>query len=160
VTAATVSSVRLASSSRAPASASGAGGYSGRGTAMTASPAAAAERSPLEESSTAAHDCGSTPSNRATVRYTSGAGLPRASSSVDRTAANAGRSPDASSTTAISDRGEELASPSVNREPSRRTASTAPGSSGRCDRYRPAIAETTTWATSSGDSRTPRSVTR
>jgi hypothetical protein len=127
---------------------------------MTANPAAAAERSPFDESSTAAHDPGSTPSDRATDRYTSGAGLPRASSSVDRTAANDDRSPDASSTTAISDRGAELASPSVNRAPRRRTASTAPGSSGRCERYRSAIAAITTSATSAGDSRTPRSAAR
>jgi hypothetical protein len=73
--------------------------------------------------------------------------LPRASSSVDRTAANAGRSPDASSTASISDRGAELASPSTNREPISRTESTAPGSSGRCDRYRAVMASITTSAT-------------
>jgi len=126
---------------------------------MTAMPAAAAERSPFDESSTAAQEAGDTPSRRATVRYTSGAGLPRASSSVDRTAPNDDRSPDASSTTEISDRGAELASPSTNCEPISRTDSTAPGSSGRCDRYRSAIAAITTRATSAGDSCTPRSVT-
>ena len=56
-----VSSVSESSTSRAWSRASAAGGYSGRGTAMTARPAAAAERSPFEESSTAAHAAGATP---------------------------------------------------------------------------------------------------
>ena len=43
----------------------------------------------------------------------------------------------------------------MNREAIRRTASTAPGMSGRCSQYRAAIAPMTTWATSSGGSRTP-----
>src|SRR5438132_1280818 len=109
MTASTVSSARPGTTRLAAASASAAGGYAGRGTAITVMPAAAAERSPFDESSTAAHDPGGTPSVAATDRYTSGAGLPRASSSVDRTAANDPASPDASSTVSISDRGAELA---------------------------------------------------
>jgi hypothetical protein len=52
-------------------------------------------------------------------------------SSLDTEAANAGRSPEASSTASISDLGAELATASRQRPDSARTASTAPGSSGR-----------------------------
>lgn len=60
--------VRLASTSRAWSSAAGSTGYSGRGIAITARPAAAAERTPLAESSTAAQRSGRWPSWRATAR--------------------------------------------------------------------------------------------
>jgi hypothetical protein len=51
----TVRSSSPASTSLAAASAPGPGGYCGCGTAITCNPAAAAERSPFAESSTAAH---------------------------------------------------------------------------------------------------------
>src|SRR6266508_3530259 len=47
-------------------------GYRGWGTATTRIPAAAADRTPFDESSTATHPAGSTPSRSATARYTSG----------------------------------------------------------------------------------------
>ena len=74
---------------------------------------------------------GRTPSRPATVRYTSGAGLPCATSSVDTVASNSGAIPAAVSTVSIRAGGEELASPSGQRSAIRRTASTAPGISGR-----------------------------
>ena len=60
-----------------------------RGIAMTRRLAAAADRMPLLESSMAAHVAGSWPRSRATASYTSGAGFPRATSSVDRVAGTA-----------------------------------------------------------------------
>ena len=63
-----VRSVRLESTRRAEARASGAGGYSGRGIAITVKPAAAAERRPLEESSMAAQDFGGTERRSAAAR--------------------------------------------------------------------------------------------
>ncbi len=60
--------VRLVSTRRAAARASGAGGYSGRGMAMTVNPAAAAERRPLEESSMAAQALGETERRSAAAR--------------------------------------------------------------------------------------------
>src|SRR6516165_2317066 len=67
-TAPVVSSVRLGSTSVARLSASAPGGYLGCGTAITRNPAAAAERSPFAESSTAAHRCGGRPSRPVTAR--------------------------------------------------------------------------------------------
>jgi hypothetical protein len=98
---------------------------------MTCRPAAAADRSPLLESSTATAWAGGTPSRSATVRYTSGAGLPCATSSVDTVAANSGAIAAAASTAWIRTGGEELASPSGQPAAIRRTADTAPGMSGR-----------------------------
>jgi hypothetical protein len=60
--------VRLVRTTAALARASGAGGYSGRGTAITWQPAAAAERSPLDESYTAAAAVAATASRSVTVR--------------------------------------------------------------------------------------------
>jgi hypothetical protein len=87
----------------------------------------------------------------------SGAGLPRATCSVDSVTANDARRPAASSTVAISDGGEELASPSGQRPASSRTAATAPGSSGSRCVYRSAMCSMTSAATRSGGRPTPRS---
>src|SRR5580658_3344771 len=67
-TASVVSPARLGSTRLARASASGSGGYCGCGIATTRRPAAAAERSPLEESSTAAQSGGGQPSPAVTAR--------------------------------------------------------------------------------------------
>lgn len=75
---------------------------------------------------------------------------------MDKVARNFGRSDASSSTVSIRDRGAELARASGHRSAIRVTASTAPGSSGRCSAYRSAIAAITVWATSSADSDTPR----
>jgi hypothetical protein len=90
----------------------------------------------------------------------SGAGLPRATCSEDSAVRNDGRSPDASSTTSISSCGEELASPSGQRAAIAVTASAAPGSSGRCRAYRPAIASITARATAGAGIPTLRSSLR
>jgi hypothetical protein len=66
--AAAVSSARLGTTSRAALIASGAGGYFGCGTAITWQSAAAAARSPFDESSTAAHARGACPSWLVTAR--------------------------------------------------------------------------------------------
>src|SRR5215469_3453345 len=63
-----VSPVRLGSTSAARPSASGPGGYFGCGTAITRSPAAAADLSPFAESSTAAQRRGRWPSLLVTAR--------------------------------------------------------------------------------------------
>jgi DNA-binding CsgD family transcriptional regulator len=67
-TAAGVSWSRPVSTSPASSSAAGSGGYLGCGTAITRSPAAAADRRPLVESSTAAQSCGRRPSRAVTAR--------------------------------------------------------------------------------------------
>src|SRR5690242_9658803 len=67
-TASVVRSVRAGRTRLARARASGSGGYSGCGIAMTCRPAAAAERRPFEESSTAAQLVGATPSMAVTAR--------------------------------------------------------------------------------------------
>jgi hypothetical protein len=90
----------------------------------------------------------------------SGAGLPRGTCSVDIVTAKQSRMSAASMTTSISDRGDELARPSGQWAAIRRTASTAPGSSGRWSRYCPAMASTTVAATASGGMSTPRSSLR
>src|SRR3954464_1816189 len=112
----------------ASASASGAGGNARIGTATTAMPAAAPARSPLLAAPTATPRAGSTPSRRAASRKTSGAGLPRATSSLDTHARMTPSRPDSSSTSAITGAFEDDARPSGQRSPSARTASTAPGS--------------------------------
>src|ERR1700730_13364292 len=99
--------------------------------ATTRYPAAEAERSPLLESSIATDDVGAAPRREAARRYASGAGLPLATSSLDATAPNASASPARSSTMWMIAGGDELATPSGHRSPMRRTASTAPGMSGR-----------------------------
>src|SRR4029077_14007112 len=63
-----VSSSRSVSCTEASASASGDGGKAAFGMAITARPAASADRSPLDESSTATARSGRTPSRAATVR--------------------------------------------------------------------------------------------
>ena len=63
-----VSPSRPVSTSLAACSAAGSGGYLGCGTAMTCNPAAAADRSPFVESSTAAHASGAKPSRSVTAR--------------------------------------------------------------------------------------------
>ena len=58
------------------------------GTRTTVIPAARAARTPLSESSTTRQSAGSAPSRRAASRYTSGAGLPCATSSDETTISN------------------------------------------------------------------------
>src|SRR6266480_2676028 len=67
-TASGVRSARVGRTRLVTARASGSGGYWGCGIAMTCRPAAAAERRPLEESSTAAQAAGGTPSPAVTAR--------------------------------------------------------------------------------------------
>src|SRR5689334_7359263 len=122
----TVSSPSEPSTTFAPASASSSGGYDGFGIASTRIPAAAAERIPLCESSTAAQRTAATPSRRAASRYTSGAGFPRGTSSDDTVTRKSEASPDSDSAASISDRFEDDASASGQRAASRRTAASAP----------------------------------
>ena len=77
---------------------------------------------------------GSTSIRRAASRKTSGAGLPRATSSLETQVSEVLREPAASITTSITSRFEDEASPSGQRAASRSTASTAPGSSGNRSR--------------------------
>ena len=56
-------------------------------------PAALAARTPLRESSTTSADAGDTARRLATSRYTSGAGLPCATSSDETTTSNVSVSP-------------------------------------------------------------------
>ena len=118
-------------------------------------PAACAERMPACESSIAAHRSGATPSRRAVSMYTSGAGFPRATSSEETVARKNDAIPASSSTVSISGRFDDDASPSGNRSASRCTASTAPGTSGRCSRYAASIRSTTSALIASGSSGTP-----
>lgn len=60
-------------------------------------PAARAARTPRSESSTTTHACGATPSRLAASRNTSGAGLPRATSTPDTIVANSSRTPSVAS---------------------------------------------------------------
>ena len=78
------------------------------------------------ESSTAAQLGGATPSRREASRYTSGAGLPAPTSSDDTLALNSSRRPPRSRTRSMISRFDELARPSGQGSPIRRTASTAP----------------------------------
>src|SRR3954451_22224848 len=93
-------------------------------------PAAAAERRPLLESSIATQLAGSTPSSRAAARYTSGAGLPRSTSSEETVTRKASAKPASSSTRSITSRFDDDASPSGQRGGGARTGVDAPGSSG------------------------------
>jgi hypothetical protein len=77
-----------------------------------AHPAARAARRPLVESSTAAHPVGAVPRRRATARYTSGAGLPRPTVSVDITTWNRSHKSIASRITLMSPGGEDVATAS------------------------------------------------
>ena len=94
----------------ASARASAVGGKAALGTAMTPSPARAAERSPLVESSTATACAASTPSRRTACR-TAGEGLPASTPSVETAARNQRVSPAPLRTASINRRGEEEASP-------------------------------------------------
>jgi hypothetical protein len=98
--------------------------------ATTRRPAATAERMPLAESSIATAAAGSTPSRRVASRYTSGDGLPRATSSELTVAVKRPRTPRASSTTSTTSRFDDVASPSGQRAPRRSTAWRAPASAG------------------------------
>src|SRR5438093_691513 len=69
-------------------------------------PAECAARMPLPESSTAAHRTGSTSSRRAASRYTSGAGLPRSTSSDETVARKWSAIPAAETTASIASGGD------------------------------------------------------
>ena len=69
-------------------------------------PAVRADTSPFSESSTARQLAGATPSLRAAVRYTSGAGLPLASSMAEQRTSMPPR-PSRSQTASIRRRGDE-----------------------------------------------------
>ena len=117
----------------ASASASAGGGKCGFGTATRSAPAAAADRSPLAESSTATQrrvDAELLGRGEVDVRGR----LPRATSSLDTATRNRSATPAAASTTWIRSGGEELATASGQRPDSAVTAPTAPGSSGTCAR--------------------------
>ena len=64
-------------------------------------PAPRAARTPRSESSTTTHASGATPSRLAASRNTSGAGLPRATSTPDTVVWNSGRTPSAMSVMSI-----------------------------------------------------------
>src|SRR5215470_1646369 len=122
-----VNSSRDSTTSAASASASGSGGYLRLGLATKTIPAAAAARRPFVESSTAAASAGSTPSRRVAVRYTSGAGLPAATSSPETVIAKQSAIRARSSTASITGRFADDASPSGQRSASRLTAMTQRG---------------------------------
>ena len=82
------------------------------------------------ESSTPAPSAGSTPIRRAASRKTSGAGLPRSTSSDDTQARNTSPQPDVAITVSITSRFDDEASASGQRAAIRSTAASAPGSSG------------------------------
>ena len=108
-------------------SASADGGKCRLGTAMTVMHAAAAAAIPLVESSIATHRSGSARRPAAAARYTSGAGLPRATSSDDTVTANEERRPLASRNSSMIVRFDDDASPSGHADASRSTAPRAPG---------------------------------
>src|SRR3954469_649047 len=148
----------VATLTAASASASSSGGNAALGTATTVMPAAAAERSPFEESSIATQVSGPISSRRAASRYTSGAGLPRGTSSEETTAANG--HPVSSRTASMTSRLADDANPSGQREPSERTASPAPGSNGSSSRYPASMRSTTSRLISSASNGTPSSSRR
>ena len=127
-----VSSAIESSTMSAIPSESSSGGNSRLGIAITSMSAAAADRRPLLESSTAAALQASTPSLLAAARYTSGAGLPRLTSSPETVAAKLSARPVVSSAASITGRLADEASPSRHLEASRLTVCTAPGSTGTC----------------------------
>ena len=97
---------------------------------MTRIPAACAARMPFAESSIAAHRSGGTSSRRAASRNTSGAGLPRGTSSEETVTSKRSARPPASSTPSISSRFDDDARARRKDARSRLTASAAPSISG------------------------------
>ena len=98
--------------------------------AITASCAACAERMPFAESSIAAVWRGSAAISVSARRYTSGAGLPRATSSAETTALKYLLHPVLASAASATGREAAVASPSGNAEANRASASSAPGNAG------------------------------
>src|SRR3954451_3077516 len=107
-----VRSRRLSITDAARSSASRSGGKCVFGTALTGIPADAAARIPLLESSIATQPSGAAPRPRAAARYTSGAGLPRATSSDETVTRKAARNPLLSRNSSMIGRFEDDARPS------------------------------------------------